>query len=373
MSTWKLASHFSELGMEVAVFSFAKTGHKSQSFCRLYAAGRASGLEGRENLMSLVQALNEFKPSVVINQMPYEHLIGKVLKENRRYLLLGCLRNTLYSVKNNIDQYGQSILPKYAVHAFRTAVGRKILLWLHRRRHRMDLEQILETYDYFVMFAPPNLEELEYFVPGYNRSKIKLIPNSIPFVPEEVPRKEKRILWLGRVTDEQKRADLVPELWERVSQALPDWSLDVVGDGPYLEQLKSQVKNKKLPRVCFHGRQVSQPYYRKAAIFAMTSAWEGFPNTLIEAQSFGAFPIVFDSYPIASWIVQDRENGILVPPFDVAAMGESIVSSARSRDLISLQQVTQESARKFCIDNVGKEWLELFNVDTTHSSFALKK
>ena len=101
-----------------------------------------------------------FRPDVVINQMPYEHHIGSVLRALDPPLLLGCLRNTLFSVKNNLDGYGARVLPQGLAPLFRNPLGRWWLLNRHRARHRNDLERILATYDRFVMFAPPSLEEL---------------------------------------------------------------------------------------------------------------------------------------------------------------------------------------------------------------------
>ena len=92
----------------------------------------------------------------------------------------------------------------------------------------------------------------------------------------------------------------------------------------------------------------------------MTSAFEGFPNTLVEAQSFGAIPVVFDSYPVASWIVQDGHSGVLVRPFDIESMAQTIVSVASSPDRMQLAEGALQSARRFHIDEVGAIWERLF-------------
>jgi len=210
------------------------------------------------------------------------------------------------------------------------------------------------------MFGPPNVEELRYFVPEFRKEQVRLVPNSIPEVATTVPAKQKRLLWLGRVARDQKQAELILPVWEQVSQALPDWGLDIVGDGPLLESLKSEAGASGLERIVFHGRQVPYEFYCRAAIFFMTSAFEGFPNTLVEAQSFGAIPVVFDSYPVASWIVQDGHSGVLVRPFDIESMAQTIVSVASSPDRMQLAEGALQSARRFHIDEVGAIWERLF-------------
>ena len=360
MSTWKLGTFFRESGHEVGVFSFAEHGHAPQTFASLFVAPEGGNVGSQANLRALGAAIEAFRPDVVINQMPYEHAISEILVRYRDYVLLGCLHNTLYSVRANLDVYGKGILPRWAQPWFRNPIGRAGLLQLHHFRHRRDLKRILATYDRFVMFGPPNLEELGYFVPGFDREKIALIPNSIPFVPETIPVKEKRLLWLGRVIETQKRAGLILEVWKRVSAALPDWHLDIVGDGCALADIRKAVADEGMPRVEIHGQQVPDDYYRRAAIFFMTSSFEGFPNTLVEAQSFGAIPVLFDSYPVARWIVESGRNGFLVPPFDVDAMARKIVDVARAPERDCLAQQTLDGARRFEIGRVGAMWEELF-------------
>jgi len=330
---------------------------------RLKCADRPGGHAEKSNLRLLEQTIDETCPDVVINQMPYEHEIGKVLKDNKRYLLLGCLRNTLYSVKGDLNGFISRALPKPVRPFFRNPLGKAALLGRHRRNHGAGLRKILETYDHFVMFGPPNLEELEYFIPGYDRAKVRLIPNSIPEVADTPPPKEKRLLWLGRLSRAQKQAELIPEVWRRICERLPDWQLDVVGDGPDRAEIERSVTESGLPRIRFHGRQVADDYYRRAAVFFMTSAFEGFPNTLVEAQSYATIPVVFDSYPVASWIVDDGKSGFLIEPFDAEAMADRIVDLAKhsNRDRLAVQAL--ESARRFHIDRVGAMWQDLFDAE----------
>lgn len=367
MSTVKLGTHFAALGHEVAVFSFAATGHETTTSFKLFHPPDEEG-QTAANLTLLTDTLNKFKPDVVINQMPYEHAIGQLLEEHKRYLLLGCLRNTLYSVKGDVDGYINRSLPAGLARWFRNPLGRGLFLARHRRRHRADLERILATYDHFVMFGPPNLDELEYFVPGYDRERIRLLPNSIPEVAAEAPPKEKRLLWLGRVAHAQKQAELILPIWAQVSAELPDWELDVVGEGPQLSALKSEAEAQGLERITFHGRQIPDDYYRRAAIFFMTSAFEGFPNTLIEAQSHAAIPVLFDSYPVASWLVEDGRNGRLIKPFDTNAMAQAIIELADSSKREQIASQILESTRRFHIDRVGKMWQELLDAEVPRHS-----
>lgn len=361
MSTYKLAKWFSQAGHDVGVFSFEMAAHIDQNFAQLFAAPETGGPADERNLKALESVLKESQPDIVINQMPYEHEIGEVLRRFNPPLLLGCLRNTLFSVRNNLDQYGLRVLPKGVACLLRNSMGRTWLLRMHRSRHRRDLKRIIANHDYFVMFAPPNLEELRFFVPDFDESKIKLIPNSIPTVLDRVPRKEKRLLWLGRLSYDQKRADLILPVWRRVQATLKDWKLDVVGGGPAFEDLRREILAEGIEGVTLYGQQEPDEYFMRASIFLMTSAFEGFPNTLIEAQCFGAIPVLFNSFPVAEWIVANGVNGFLVPPFDVNCLADQIVTIAEDESKINLMVNALENARRFHVDTVGQSWEQLFD------------
>ncbi len=366
MSTWKMGQSFSAHGHRVTVFSFERTGHQTPEFGDLETAHSDGGCQNTENLDALARVVESLQPDIIINQMPYEHAVTDVLVRTSEALgscLLGCLRNTLFSVKNNIPGYLRSVAPAAATRLLDNAVGHRLALELHRRRHRDDLARILECYDRFVMFGPPNLGELRFFVRDFDPRRIALVPNSIPSVLDSPPAKERRLLWLGRLTDEQKRADLIPPLWERIQPALPGWHLDVVGDGPARQAVERACRHKGLEEISFHGQQVPDEFYRRSAVFLMTSAWEGFPNTLAEAQSYGAVPVLFDTFAVASWMVNDGVDAFLIPPFEIDAMASKVVDVASASTLVARrwQSAALDNARRFSIDRVGLLWEQLFS------------
>jgi glycosyltransferase involved in cell wall biosynthesis len=143
---------------------------------------------------------------------------------------------------------------------------------------------------------------------------------------------------------------------------LPDWQFDVVGNGDAYDDLKQQIEKEQIPRITLHGKQKPDEFYRRSPIYIMTSAFEGFPNTLIEAQSYASIPVVYDNYPICSWAVKKGKSGVLIPPFKVNRMANEVIKLAKNQDRQNqLMQAALENAREFHIDNVGKQWIEFFN------------
>lgn len=99
-----------------------------------------------------------------------------------------------------------------------------------------------------------------------------------------------RVLWVGRVCA-VKRVEAFLDL----AVECPDLIFDIVGpfgDDPYSFGIRSRAA--LIPNVVVHGRVTKQQiaqYYRDATVLCCTSRYEGFPNTFLEAWSYGV-PVV---------------------------------------------------------------------------------
>lgn len=363
-TTYKLGRYFTENGLEVHYHSLADSGHVPAEFGTLHHVNRPGTCNNKDNLNDLQSVLREVKPDVVINQMPYEAPLRELLRREKQdldYLLLGCLRNALFSVKNNLSGYTRRVLPRFMHPFMDNRVGHALLFFYHRTKHARDLRRILDEHDYFILLSPPNREELQFFVGDYKAHKVENIPNSIPGVDEQAVTKEKTLLFVGRLNIPQKRVDLLLPAWREIYPQLPDWEFVIVGDGPYRDTMESQIREWNLPRVRLAGFQKPESYYRKSSLFIMPSAYEGFPNVLLEAQSFGVVPVVFDNYPALSWIVAHGQDASLVEPFDTRAMAAEIVRLAHDTETREgMRRAALKNAGKFTIDKVGEQWLEFF-------------
>ena len=205
----------------------------------------------------------------------------------------------------------------------------------------------------------PDKEEL--------RRKICVIPNMVdcssPGTAEpDFSAKKKELLFVGRLKFADKRPDYLLRIWSRLEKRFPAWSLRFVGSGADEPRLKKLAGKLGLERVRFEGFRKPQPYYREASIFCMTSAYEGFPNVLVEAASFGCVPVAFESFAAVRDIIADGENGCLVPAFDLDAYAETL---ARLMSDDALRERLAENAlaqipEKFSPEKIGAHWERLF-------------
>ncbi|MEX0967254.1 MAG: glycosyltransferase [Bacteroidia bacterium] len=364
-TTYKLGKYFSEQGLSVAYYSLSDKGHVEVEYGVLFSAPENGRNKNPKNIRDLKEVLHKWQPDIVINQMPYEKELREVLSQNKQtlgFVLLGCLRNSLFSFKSNARENMGQMLPSPLFKLLDNSLGIGIIQKRHWLKHRKDLMRILDAHDRFILFAPPNQQELEHFVGNYKSEKVLAIPNSIPEVFSGDVKKEKIILHVGRLNIQQKRSDLLLDFWEHAHDRLPDWRFVIVGDGPYMNALKADLKKRNLPRVDMEGYQKPEPYYKKASIFMMPSAYEGFPNTLIEAQSYGCAVLAFDSYGVLGWIVKEGNDALLSKPFDATHMATQAVRlAADSEALHTMQRAALTNAGRFTIDRVGEVWLRLFD------------
>jgi glycosyltransferase involved in cell wall biosynthesis len=152
----------------------------------------------------------------------------------------------------------------------------------------------------------------------------------------------RRVLWIGRVC-KQKR----PEQFLDLAEACPDVSFGLVGPADRSEYAQRVIaRAKMISNVTYHGaasRDCVSEFYKKAKLMCCTSRSEGFPNTFLEAWSYGL--------PIVSTFDPDnliRERGIGVSAKDVAEMTSGI------RELFGAPQRWQtmsEASRRYYLEN----------------------
>ena len=172
---------------------------------------------------------------------------------------------------------------------------------------------------------------------GLDRSRVSVLPNPAPDIDVVAePLEPGTFVFVGRLT-RAKALDVAIAAIARV----PDARLVLIGDGPdrdWLEGLAHDsgasdriVFRGSLPRArCACGR-------RRLRGGLLTSAWENFPHSAVEALAVGV-PVVATAVGGVPEIVQDGVNGLLAPVGDVDA-----VAGAMSR--IMLEPRPQEPAR----------------------------
>lgn len=222
--------------------------------------------------------------------------------------------------------------------------------------------------DRTVLLSKSYIDEwIDNGAPEHLRHKIIYIPNALVFegfaTEEQINKKGKRALIVARMHEGQKKISKALEIWKKICEdsKLDEWSLDIVGDGPDRHSYEEWVRKNNLKRVIFHGFQPPLEFYRKSSIFMMTSAFEGFAMTLLEACQTGAVPMAFDSFSSLRDIVENHKNGIIIPCEDiqkyVSELKNLMTDDALRRNMA---MASVDKSRGYSIDRITKKWTELF-------------
>jgi len=156
-----------------------------------------------------------------------------------------------------------------------------------------------------------------------------VIPNAInpAFIrPKYEGEREKVIIGAGRL-NEQKNFPLLISAFARIAEKIPEYKLRIYGKGALLDSLQNFAEEKGVgDRVEFHGYVADMPErLEKASMFVLSSDFEGMPNALMEAMASGLPCVSTDcGGGGARFLIQNGENGILVPQNDEEALASAI-------------------------------------------------
>lgn len=186
--------------------------------------------------------------------------------------------------------------------------------------------------------------------PGYQQLKTKSLDEAWFF-----ERDSKVVLSVGRL-HRQKNFPFLLSVFEEVYKTNNSARLMIVGDGEEKDHLLDLIDKKGLSNVAkIVGFQYNiYPYYENAAVFALTSDWEGFGNVLVEALSVG-LPVISTNCPGGpKMILKKGKYGALIPLGDreafVRALLKALENPSRSLDAINY-------SRRYSVECVAQDYL----------------
>ena len=176
--------------------------------------------------------------------------------------------------------------------------------------------------------------------------------------------RRKAIVSVGRITDAKGQITLI-KAFEKLSGDYPEYSLEIYGEPSEdntCDILAEYVSEHKLSeRVFFKGNSNTlEKDIIDAAVFVLPSKYEGMPNALMEAMAMG-LPVISTDCPCKgpAMLINEGENGYLVPVGDEAAMADKIKFFLDNPSVAQkCGQKAAEIVQKADPEAVADRWLE---------------
>lgn len=180
---------------------------------------------------------------------------------------------------------------------------------------------------------------------------------------ELVEKREKKIIAAGRLST-QKNYALLINAFNRIKMDFPDYRVEIYGQGPEKDNLEKLITEHSLQNQVF--LMGTKPNVMKqeanAALYVMSSDYEGFPNALAEAMASG-IPVISTDFPsgVAHELITDGVNGFVVPLRDSEKMAEAIKTILSDKSLQMKMSRNNERIREdLSEETIYRMWKKLF-------------
>lgn len=159
-------------------------------------------------------------------------------------------------------------------------------------------------------------------------TKYTIIPNGIDLIRYSaltgIHSKKKKILLMGRMQEYKNFQTAINAI---ALCDLGDWSVDVLGNGPYCEELQKLVCSLKLEnKITFHGwiensSEEQLRFLREASIYITASRFENCPMAVLETIAAGCYPLLSDIFAHRQLVHEDE---FYFPPNDITLLAKKL-------------------------------------------------
>lgn len=196
--------------------------------------------------------------------------------------------------------------------------------------------------------------------------KCVYIPNALEYIPDNLSKLEdKNIITIGKLSKEKGYVDLV-EIFKYVSLKYPDWKLNIIGDGLEKKLIEEQIYKYKLEdNVILHGfrnKKYIKKIFEKSSIYVMSSSFDAFGISILEAFSYGIPCVAFDNSLGAKELISNNWDGYLISNFDKEKMTKKIIDLIKNDNRrIIMGNNARKKSLKYTVDVIKNEWLKILN------------
>ncbi|MDT2886052.1 glycosyltransferase [Lactococcus lactis] len=244
----------------------------------------------------------------------------------------------------------------------------EIISWVHfdlvegPMSSESKISAITNYADKFISLSDSNSELL--LSKGFSSDNLYTVYNPVTITQSMIPSSSKgtyQFIYVGRLQFSEKSQKNNKEFFDALIRIKKlDWFLNIYGDGEDLESEKLYISQNGLDhKVKFHG-WVNKPFneIKEADCLVMSSTYEGFPLTVVEAMSYG-IPVVSSNINGPNEIINDK-NGVLYDKGNNKQL--SLILKNLIRGKISFDhRIIQETCYRFSEESFFEKFDRIFD------------
>jgi len=150
--------------------------------------------------------------------------------------------------------------------------------------------------------------------------------------------RRKIIVNVGKLSSQKNQTFLV-QAFAKIADKFLEYQLHIYGEGDKRSELEALSQELDLQdRVILKGNVSGlAKQIEDAALFVLSSDYEGMPNALMEAMAMG-IPSISTDCPCGGpdFLIQNGENGVLVPVGDVECLANTMEKLLQDREMADM-------------------------------------
>ena len=294
----------------------------------------------------------------------HKKLFKKVLEQERPEIV-DCFYPGECSFVPGLKDGSKKVMELHQSKLFHHQYNRSGLMGLADKVRAWMDDRLVRKFDRFVVLTEED-REMWCDMPG-----IRVIPNAANFIADKYSDcSAKRVIAVGRL-DYQKSFDRLILVWEKVHQQMPDWRLDIFGQGEWQEMLQGMIDEMGLQecvRLNAPTKNIGKEY-SESSILVMSSHYEGFPMVMIEAMACGLPAVCFDFKCGPRDIITEGENGLVVKDGDIDGLAEAIVRLMKDDELRKrMGENAKKVVERYSEERVMGLWVNLYEETIAYKS-----
>ncbi|SDB48169.1 glycosyltransferase [Butyrivibrio sp. INlla16] len=342
-----LSRKFSEAGHEVIVATqwFSENEYELGEKVKRISVGLTEADDGKSRISKAFLRLSRLREC--FKREKPDLVISFCAKANFRaaFSLFGMKTPLIVSVRNNpVEDYkGHFIATKYME---KKAAG-----------------CVFQTPDAMSFFSKGLQKRSRIIFNPLDEEYLNITSDMVPAAGE----RSKRIVNVGRISA-QKNQLLLLKAFSKIADKYPDYTLEIYGDfqeSEFLDEITAFINEKGLKERVSVIEPTSKLKEKimDAALFVLSSDFEGMPNSLIEAMAMG-IPSISTDCPCGGsrLLIDSRRSGILVPVRDeeaLAAAMDRVLSDNELSDKLSRNAM--KITDRVQPDKICREWEEFID------------